>query len=190
MRDAAFLLLLAVTAPVLAADIYRRPDRGAGVEFSDQPDPAAERIILREPVVVPLPGYPEPSTTAQTQRSATKLSAGKAYAQFRVLEPADDAVVRTDDGTVVVQVLLIPPLQVALGHALSLSLDGNPLQAAEGQGSFTLTEVAPGTHQLQATVSASDGSPLLTSPVSRFHVLRHTIRPQKSPPGTKPKPAD
>lgn len=189
MRHMVFLVVVLTAAQALAADIYRRPDRGEGVEFSDQPDPAAERVILSEPIVIPTPGEPAPASESSPARTARKLHPAAAYTQLQVLAPADEATVHANDGTVAVQVLLIPPLQLALGHTLSLSIDGNQQPSADGQTSFILTEVPPGTHQLQATVSASDGSQLLASPISRFYLRRHNIKPAKIPPGAKPKPA-
>lgn len=187
MRNAVFLIAMLLTAQALAADIYRRPDRGEGVEFSDQADPVAERVILQEPIVIPTPGPSEPAPPAP--RAAVKLRPAAAYTQLQVLDPADNATVHANEGTVVVQVLLIPPLQLALGHTLSLSLDGRQLPSADGQTRFILNEVSPGAHQLQATVSASDGSQLLASPSSLFYLRRHNIKPAKHPKGVKSKPS-
>ena len=189
MRNAVFLIAMLLAAQALAADIYRRPDRGEGVEFSDQADPVAERVILQEPIVIPTPGASAPEPAPPAPRAAVKLRPAAAYTQLQVLDPADNATVHANDGTVVIQVLLIPPLQQALGHTLSLSLDGSQLPSADGQTSFTVNEVPPGAHQLQATVSASDGSQLLASPSSRFYLRRHNIKPAKHPKGKKSRPS-
>lgn len=186
MRVSAVCLIFLVAALAQGAEIYRRADRGQGVEFSDKPDPSAERVILREPVVVPIPGYPPSAPSAQQTRPAVKLNAASAYNELKVLEPADDATVRANDGTIAVQVLLSPPLQVELGHVLLLRFDGVEMPASNGGTSFSLIDVPRGTHELQAVVIASDGSPVMASAVSRFHLHRQTIEPRRPPKGAKP----
>lgn len=178
------LLLVAMTLP--AAEIYRRADRGQGVEFSDQPDPAAERVILRDPVVLPIPGYPAPEPTERPLRPAVKMKPGEMYTQLQILVPADDGTVRANDGVVQVQVLLIPPLQTALGHKLVLRLDNAAVSKPGESTDFNLTDVSRGTHQLQAQVLASDGSEVMASGVSRFHLHRHAIEQVRPPKGAQP----
>lgn len=178
------LLLVAMTLP--AAEIYRRADRGQGIEFSDKPDPAAERVILRDPVVVPIPGYPTPAPTEQPARPAVKMKPGAAYTQLQILTPADDATVRANDGVVPVQVLLIPPLQTALGHKLLLRMDDATVSGPGESTNFNLTDVPRGTHQLQAQVLATDGSEVMASTVSRFHLHRQTVEQARPPKGAQP----
>ena len=144
-------------------------------------------MILSDPVVVPLPAPQNTSNALGSERTAVKLPAPAPYGSVQIQSPADDATVRANDGTVVVQVALEPPLNLDLGHRLRVRLDGNDQPELSEGSTITLQNLPRGTHTLQVLVVERNGKLLLASPVSRFHLHREVIERPGSPKAANPR---
>nr|MDQ3562997.1 hypothetical protein [Pseudomonadota bacterium] len=88
--------------------------------------------------------------------------------------PANDETIWDNIGTVRVEVGLAPELEVALGHKVVLSVDGNPSEGAAATD-FTLPKMNRGAHSVQATVVDKSGAALSTSPTVTFHLKKHSV---------------
>jgi len=96
------------------------------------------------------------------------------YKKVEILAPANDETIWDNIGTVSVKVGLAPDLQVARGHKVVLSVDGNPSEGAAATA-FTLPNMERGTHSLQVTVVDEGGAALSTSPTVTFHLKKHSV---------------
>ncbi len=155
-----------------AAEVYRYVDPERGVEYSDMPRPGAERIVIPDPPTAPAPS---PQTQAPlplgNEISDPPIGTARAYTTLAITDPVNDDTVRDNAGNLTVTTTLSPSLQAEFGHQVQLLLDG--VMVASGTAThFSLTEVARGTHTLQAIVIGADGALLSQSAVSSFHLHR------------------
>ena len=86
-RMAIVIWLLALPAWVVATEVFRNPDSGNGVEFTDRPGTASQRIEISPPATVaPLPG----SQLAPTPAVGGSVVAAS-YTRLNISEPAAEA---------------------------------------------------------------------------------------------------
>ncbi|MDD5250340.1 MAG: hypothetical protein PHY45_15260 [Rhodocyclaceae bacterium] len=101
------------------------------------------------------------------------LGAG-AYRSLRIVAPADQATIHSNEGKLEVAVALTPPLDVAAGDRVALTLDGKAAADAAAV-SIDLASLPRGTHTIEAAVVDRDGRVLLRAdPVTVY--LWHASR--------------
>ena len=96
---------------------------------------------------------------------------GPGYDTISIVAPKQDATVYDNQGTVDVSVEASPALRSDRGDHIALLLDGKVV-ASGADARHRLTDVDRGTHTLQAQVIAADGTLLLVSSETRFHMWR------------------
>jgi hypothetical protein len=184
MRALATILLF-VAIPALAVEVYRQPDQGDGVEFSDKARSAAERVTVPEAATYT---SPRPTITLKASSAPGAEGAPLPYTSFQVLEPPDEATLWDNNGDVRATLLLEPGLQSRFNHRLVLLLDGRPTGPAGADTEFALTGVDRGSHRLQAQVLDNSDTVIASSPMNVFHLHRTIVprpKPQKPPKGPK-----
>ena len=176
-RMAIVVWLLALPAWVVATEVFRNPDSGNGVEFTDRPGTASQRIEISPPATVaPLPGS-QPAPTPAVGSSVVAAS----YTRLNISEPAAEATI-VNQAETAVAAELTPALQSTLGHRLQFFLDGKAVAEPGTSAHITLPEVERGTHELVVRILNAEGQPLRASSPSRFYVHRHSIlKPPASP---------
>lgn len=152
---------LVLAAPVSRAEIYRDPGQSTPT-FSDRPSPDAEPVQLPPANVQDFPDAP-----------ASPVKRGAApepftYEQIAIIEPANEATVRDNQGNVQVVAQVEPPLRT--GHRLQLLLDGQPAGPAQRGNQFRLTGVDRGSHQLQLQVLDAEGDVFAQGPVVTLYL--------------------
>lgn len=152
---------LALGAPVSRAEIYRDPSQPTPT-FSDRPSPDAEPVQLPPANVQ---NFPDPPATPVNQGAAP---APFTYEQIAIIEPADEATVRDNQGRIRVIAEVKPPLRA--GHQLQLLLDGQPAGPVQRSGQFNLTGVNRGSHQLQLQVLDGEGDVFAQGPAVTLHL--------------------
>lgn len=160
--------LLVITSMAHAA-VYKWTDAEGNVQFSDKPQPGAEEVkgLKLQTYEAPPVGESESLKEAPQEEFA-------GYKKVEILAPANDETIWDNIGTVSVKVGLAPDLQVARGHKVVLSVDGNPSEGAAATA-FTLPNMERGTHSLQVTVVDEGGAALSTSPTVTFHLKKHSV---------------
>ena len=103
---------------------------------------------------------------------ASAQAAAQPYRAIALLSPQPGETVHDNRGDLPVEITLVPPLQVALGHRLQLSLDGQPLGPRWDVQRFVAPGIARGEHTLQASVMASDGTVLIATKPVPFQLWR------------------
>ena len=161
-------LLLVLPAWLAAVEVYRDPDSGNGVEFSDQASAASQRITVLPPATIPALARPSPAPSAVANKT---VLAAVAYTRLAITQPADGATLRNDIDTDVA-VELTPMLQTALGHRIEILLDGKSAAEPGTSTRITLHQIARGAHVLRASVVDAEGELLGTSPPSTFYLHR------------------
>ena len=169
-------------APPAPADesgtIYRSVGEDGSIVFSDKPSPGAKKVEVQEMQTIEAP--PPPSFVYERPQPEP----GPAYTRVAIVDPANDAEIRKNTGTLTVSVAVEPALFGS--DRLVLLVDGQEA-AAGAQTSFTLANVDRGSHELTAVVRSADGKTLQTSPAVTFHMLRFFEPPPKPAPKPKPK---
>ncbi len=171
------VLLLALPAWVVATEVFRNPDSGNGVEFTDHPGTASQRIdILPPATVAPLKGS-NPSPPPPVGGTVVATS----YTRLDISEPAAEATLY-NQAEIAVAAELTPALQTALGHRLQFFLDGKAVAEPGTSVRITLPVVERGAHVLLARILNAEGQQLRTSSPSSFYVHRRSIvKPPTSP---------
>lgn len=170
-------LVLAATATLGSAEVYRWTGADGQIHFSDRPRPGAERITI---TVNSPASSPAPAAPASSQASGRETPEPVArYQSLTITSPAQEQVLWNIEGQLDVAAALQPALQP--GHALRFNLDGRTLVAEPGSLRAQFPEVFRGEHSLQVEVVDAQGRTLVASPTTRFFV-RQTALPNPAPP--------
>jgi hypothetical protein len=180
-------LILAGLALSLAAEpqeIYRWVDRNGQVHYSDQPGaPNAERVILVDPNTYA--SEPSFGDAAPNGAEPDVVEETATYTSLAIVQPTPDQVFFGADATVVVAVELDANLRS--DHSLVFFVNGNRRPAAGGLG-LELTGLERGTYFLRASVLDQNGTPVISSQQTTFHVRQPSINSPQSPQAPRPRP--
>jgi hypothetical protein len=171
------LLLLALLANTVQAEVYKSLDANGEVIYSDVPSVGAKRMQMPE-----LPTYtpaPLPAFTA-TPDTAT-ATAGDGYSALALSQPRDDETIRSNGGTLNVSVTLEPALQVDAGHRVQFFLDDKARGKPLARLSTSFTDVDRGTHTVSAAVIDESGASIITAGPVKFHLLRASLLQPANP---------
>ncbi|MBL1261811.1 MAG: DUF4124 domain-containing protein [Thiotrichaceae bacterium] len=163
-------LLLLLTAPVTAAYKWIAPD--GSVSFADHPQhPDAEQITLPPPQTFsPPPITPHtPSTKPPPKKDAPF------YHSITITQPIHDESIRNNAGNISISVSVSPQLQTKQGHQIVITVDGKAI-TTNTTGRATLLNVDRGTHTIRASIIHHNGTPLISSGASTFHLQRTSVR--------------
>ncbi|KAF1068801.1 MAG: hypothetical protein GAK45_01260 [Pseudomonas citronellolis] len=151
------------------AEVYTYVDKDGNRVYTDQPPRGnAQRLNvtpLNKMQKLPPPLY-APAAPAQPP-------AAPAYQVLRILVPEPDAVVRANDGELIVTVSSDPALQP--GHNFRLYLDGAPVGEPSRSPVFPLHNLDRGTHQLSVQIVDAHGQTLEQTPNQPFHMNRVSV---------------
>ena len=170
MRKFIPLLIIFMALPAFARDVYKWTNEEGVVIYSDIPQEGAERIR------VDTGGRSADSRTGEKGEDQSG-SAGEAeavsYESLKITQPADDATVRSNEGTVTVSLSLSPTL--GEGHEVKIILDGVELEDGMKGTLFSLNNLNRGTHSLQTRVVDAEGTELISSDSINFHLRQASI---------------
>jgi hypothetical protein len=158
------LVLMGVAGVSLAAATYRWVDAD-GVHFSDQPHPGAEKVALPQPQTYP--SAPPASGAAATRAAAAPARGPFRYESCGVEQPANDEVL-FDPESVTLRAHTSPAPRP--GDAVSLVLDGAPIQGAAGQLEYRIMAPERGTHSVTLVVRDPKGESVCQASTVTFHV--------------------
>ena len=199
-----------VAGCVAAQTVYE--SRGEqGRVYSDRPSPGSRPVQMRPLNVVEPVAAPAQDKAAEAAGSGRAGEAPATYRTLAVVFPEADGSVAINNATFQVNLRSDPPLQLALGHAFSVRLNGRQVP-----GRYTTTEfmippeffgdampVAVQRYQLDAFIVDASGNTLISAAPVQFNARYVTIlqnpnyrlpqtpptRPQP-PPATKPRIED
>ena len=158
------------------ADVYKSVNNEGVVEYSDQPREGAEKIKVKNPQSITLPKAAD-VFTSENSDSGTTSDNEAVYQRVTITQPANDSAFNSGNGLVSVSSETTPALQA--GHSIQLVMDGTPYNSSQS-GSFGLSNVDRGTHQLQVNVIDASGSTIISSDITTF-TLHRTPAPRKTP---------
>ena len=156
--------------------------RGAGSPvFSDKPQPGAKPLALPPiNVVEPVPVAKDAVARRPPEETGKAARAAPAYSRFSIVSPADNGSVAANTAVFEVRVAVEPALQLGAGHAIEVSVNGQPVGQRFTASEFTIPpefwgdSMPPANqrHQLNAVIVDRDGQVLeQAAPVS--FILRY-----------------
>lgn len=167
IRSAALtLMLFLLAAQTDAAPIYKTKDERGNVVYTDDPQGRpAELVDLPDLTIVPaqpLP-TPRPETTPVTEEEAPLT--------IELLTPGPEETLRSNPGNVevVARVSRAPDE----GDRFEVLLDG-VVRGRNAGGTFALTGIDRGPHQVRVRLVDPDGSVVAQSPEHTFNLLRRS----------------
>ncbi len=172
-------------AATLSAGIYQWRDANGNVVFGDSPPESATVREVDLPMLTIADSYPSENdkdkkkkaekTTKDSEYQQSKNQpvapavATVDYEHFKVKSPKKGAVLRSNNGNILVKFDLKPALQE--GHGLVVYLDGK--QVASGEATvFSLKAVDRGQHSLFAVLHNQNNDVLSNTNAVKFNVLR------------------
>lgn len=166
------LLYLSLWLPLAAmAAIYQTKDENGNIIYTDMPPQEnAEEIALPELNVLETERPKSETRTAPTQ-SHKKSAPNRTYERLTISAPGNDAVIRSNQGQVSINVTLSPAL--SRQDTLYIELDGK--QVNDGKAaSVTLENVDRGSHTVSAYIRQADGQQAIAAEQIVFHLKRHS----------------
>lgn len=170
MRSTAFLLFLLISLPLLAKDVYRMTTPEGEVIFSDTYQPGAEQIHINTGSEVPTPTDAGQAGAAGDQTGSAEAGG---YQTFEIVQPENDATIRSNEGVVAVSLMLSPSL--AEGDAIQIFVDGTKLKGELTSTQFTLNDLNRGTHSLEVKIVDAKGNTLKSASSVNFHLRKASI---------------
>lgn len=180
------LLVFAGLTLALAAasqEIYRWVDRNGVVHYSDKPgSPDAKLIDVIEPNAYES-GTPPAEATSGSAGEREGEPPVSPYESLAIVTPAREQVFFGADATVTVTADLRGTLSP--DHSVVFFVNGNR-RPADGL-SIELSNLPRGTYLLRASVLDENGTPVISSPQTSFHVRQPSIRSPQSPQAPRPR---
>ncbi|VAX13265.1 hypothetical protein MNBD_GAMMA24-1116 [hydrothermal vent metagenome] len=168
MRRILFILFISLSLSLVAATkVYKKVNPDGSVAYSDVPFAEGGEVIKLKP----LPTVSLPPLTPNAQPAPAAPAKPFQYESVRILFPADDEAIRSNNGNISFRGEIKPGLQSNLEHHIEWLLDGKPIPGASGLNP-NLKNLDRGTHQLQLRVVNFDGKAVIQTPVISFHILR------------------
>jgi hypothetical protein len=183
----ALLMTMLVAASDVQARIYKTVDEDGNVVFTDVPPKDHSKAIEIE--AGNFYETPQPTNVAPNRRRAEEPAAGDDaedmqepavnYSTLQIVNPGADEPVRENAGNLNVVLSVRPALKA--NHRVQILLDGTVF-ATNVNTHIQLTNVDRGTHVLTAQIIDSDGTVLMSSDPTSFHMQRISLNsPSRAP---------
>jgi hypothetical protein len=170
MRKLIILLILFMTLPAFAKDVYKWTNAEGVVIYSDTYQEGAERIRITEGQT---PASPSGADESEAQSGSGAEGETVDYTSLEIVQPANDATIRSNEGSVAVGLTVSPAL--GQGHSVEIIVDGTQLEGSMKGTQFTLNNLNRGTHSLQTRVVDAEGNVLISSNPISFHLRQASI---------------
>jgi hypothetical protein len=167
MRAVLFTLMSVLCTTAFSATVYKWVDENGVTHYSDQPHENAEKVQVKEPQTYKSSAVRTPLSRSQPEPQ------GNSYVACDVVSPGNDETLPNSFSvTAAVQVSPTPHD----GDHVVLLLDGAPVPGfPRAGGQMSITDLARGTHTLQAVVQDLNGKPLCQSGNVSFTVLQPSV---------------
>lgn len=179
-----------------------------GPVYSNQPSPGARVVVLPPLNVMDAPPPPPPQAVRRAPaaveapvRADGAAGAGKVpqalpYRSLVVVAPANQGGVIGNGGAFEIRLAVDPPLQIGLGHAFAVSIDGRTAGTRYTATEFMIPaefwgEAPPPPnqpHQLDVAILDREGRILSQAEPVIFHLRQITVQPRRRPESPRPPP--
>jgi hypothetical protein len=166
MRVLILLLVVFLTQPLLARDVYKWTTPEGEVVYSETYQPGAESIRVSDD---------KKKTTLKLDKLDQDANAAAAgdYTNFGIVQPGNDETIRNAEGSVSVGLSVSPPL--AADHVIHLYVDGKKLDSDIKTTQLVLQQLTRGTHSLKAEIVDGEGKKVTETGNTTFHLRQAAI---------------
>lgn len=168
------IILLTALQTTAYADLFKWVDENGEVIYSDQPPPVSEnqeKFLLDEeklPALISTPAQRVPSSPSKVTKNKQELSQIQSVG---IAFPEHDTAVRSNEGTLNIQLTVNPELDANSREILVVLMDGDEVYRGKSS-QVTLYEVDRGTHLLEAKMLSGDGQVISSSEIISFTLQR------------------
>jgi FlaG/FlaF family flagellin (archaellin) len=171
MRNLVLILIIFVSLPLYARDVYKSTNDDGVVIYSDTYQEGAERVRV---IGTKSTSSPADAKGDQGQGDAQADAQGvEGYQSLEIVQPENDATVRSNEGTVSVSLALTPTL--VDGHSVKITVDGKELPGEVRSTQFTLNNLNRGNHTLETRIVDASGNVVIRSNRINFHLRQASI---------------
>jgi hypothetical protein len=170
------LIILLITTPSLADDIFKWVDENGQMHFSDVPKDGATEVEIAPAQTFSAPSAPNvaASSEATTESAVGAAQEAATYESMEITSPAIEETIWNTGGEITVTIWLKPGLQT--GHQIRMFLDGKPLPNLQpNTSSLQVSNVYRGEHQLRAQVWDENGTVVITADPSIFFYQQTSV---------------
>ncbi|WP_372881773.1 DUF4124 domain-containing protein [Psychromonas sp.] len=176
---AALIFLFSSINTSAESKIYHWIDADGKIHYADTATPGTEEIHLDNGNVVNInSNAPDTATEAaaleETASVAEALQESLVKYRATITSPADDSPLRSNDGTINIQVQTVPEKKAT--HKLQLVLDGRPLGSPQISSTIRASNIERGTHQIQVQLLDEQGNIVALTQVVTIHLQRASVR--------------
>lgn len=180
MNMARFLLSLLLILPTFTfAQVYRYTNPDGSVTYTDKPQKGAKEVKLPKIQVYSPP--PTSEGNNEDDDNALQPEVKALYNKIAITSPTPQQSIWNNIGLVDVSVDVDPPL--APGDKIAFYLDDKMIGETQRSTQFSLQNVTPGTHNIQAKVTNEAGEVIIESESVTFYMHRASVNMP-----TRPKP--
>ncbi len=170
------VLVLALAATPLMADIYKVVDKDGNVTFTDQPPGDGSKPITLQPIsVIETPVYetkPKPSVEGEDGQPLSLRTLRKMYRDFAIVAPQSEESIFNPQAPVTVAWSTGTPLQP--GMKASVSVDGK-VQATTTERVVAVANLDRGEHTVTAVLTNERNQTVATAEPIVFFVRRPNL---------------
>lgn len=168
-------LTVTISATTVAqTNVYKSVNKEGVVEYSDQPREGSEEIKVKNPQSITLPKGVDVFNAPDADKESDNANV---YQSIAITQPANDSAFNSGNGQVSISAETTPSL--SNNDSIQLVVDGQKYNSNKS-GSFSLSNVDRGTHQVQVNVINEAGEILISSDITTF-TLHRTNAPRKGP---------
>ncbi|RBW48106.1 DUF4124 domain-containing protein [Marinobacter sp. F3R11] len=164
-------LMLLITGPVSAAEVYRNVDAHGNVTFSDEPSKGAKAVEVKPVTTITLP---KPQNVRETEKLREEVKReGSIYESVSFTYPKDDQAFHSGSGDIQFRMSSTPGLEP--NHKYEVTLDGQPVGQSTS-GSIIVSNVFRGTHEAGIHIVDKNGVQIKSGAPIRFTVHRPSVQ--------------
>ncbi|VAW88107.1 hypothetical protein MNBD_GAMMA16-1247 [hydrothermal vent metagenome] len=153
------------------AQMYKSVGPDGTVTYSDQAPKNAKPLKLMPISTIHTDKKHTASTSIAEKPKAKEKKPEVRYSTFRITSPSNNSAIRENSGSVSVQLEITPKLNTALGHAVSINLDGKLF--IKGQfAQATLNNLDRGAHTVSAHIHNKQGKIIRSTSTVSFQLQR------------------
>jgi hypothetical protein len=168
-------LTVTISATTIAqTNVYKSINEEGVVEYSDKPREGAEKIKIKNPQSITFPKGADVFSPSTPENEPDKANA---YQSIIITQPVHDSAFNSGNGQVSISSETTPSL--SNNDSVQLVVDGKSYNSNKS-GSFSLSNVDRGTHQVQVNVINQAGDILISSDITTF-TLHRTNAQRKRP---------
>ncbi|WP_300481670.1 DUF4124 domain-containing protein [Shewanella sp.] len=150
------LIGLVLFSMLAQATVYKWVDKDGKVHYSDEPQPNAQVVELKEKTLNQI-ALPLPKTESNNANQAIE----SIQYQVNITSPAEEETVRDNNGDFDVVATITPELKSQ--YLMTLKLDGNPIGQPQIGGTFKLKNIDRGEHTLVVDALTQNGKVFASS---------------------------